>query len=145
VIWGFDGGKLVKGRKRHVGTDTLGLVLGLAVTEANLSDKAGAQLVATQFLGRYPRLWKLFADQAYGGPDLATWLGDMGGWELEIVRGREGQRGFAVQPQRWIVERTLGWLNQYRRLSKDYEELPATSEAMIRIAMLHVMLNRLDK
>jgi putative transposase len=145
VIWGFDGGKLVKGRKRHVGTDTLGMLLGLVVTEANLGDRAGAKLVAAQFVGRFPRLAKLFADQGYGGPDLAAWLAERGGWELEIVRGEDGQRGFVVQAKRWIVERTLGWLNQYRRLSKDYEELPVTSEAMIRIAMIHVMLKRLAK
>lgn len=144
MIWGFDGGKLVKGRKRHVGTDTLGMLLGLAVTEANLGDREGAKLVAAQFVGRFPRLLKLFADQNYSGPDLAEWLADVGGWELEIVRAQAGQRGFAVQPKRWIVERSLGWLNLYRRLSKEYEELPSSSEAMIRIAMIHMMLNRLD-
>ena len=122
----------------------MGMLLGLAVTEANLSDKAGAKLVLTQCLGRYPRLEKLFADHGYGGVDLAAWAMDTGGWELEIVRGQAGQIGFAVQPKRWIVERTLGWLNLYRRLSKDYEELPSSSEAMIRIAMIHIMLNRLD-
>ena len=68
----------------------------------------------------------------------------LGGWELETVRGREGQVGFEVQAKRWIVERTFGWLNRYRRLSKDYEELPATSEAVIHIAMIHLMLKRLD-
>ncbi len=121
----------------------MGLLLGLAVTEANLGDRQGAKLVAAQFVGRYPRLLKLIADQGYSGPDLADWLAQMGGWEVKVVRGQEGQRGFAVQPKRWIVERTLGWLNQYRRLSKDYEELPATSEAMIRVAMIHLMLKRL--
>jgi putative transposase len=121
------------------------MLLGLVVTEANLGDREGAKLVARQLLGRYPRLLKCFADQGFDGPELAAWLSDLGGWEVEIVRGQAGQRGFVVQVKRWIVERTLGWLNLYRRLSKDYEELPSSSEAMIRIAMIHVMLNRLDK
>jgi putative transposase len=116
----------------------------VVVTEANLGDRAGAKLVAAQLLGRYPRLAKFVADQGYTGEELADWLWAVGGWDLEIVQGQQGQRGFAVQPKRWIVERTLGWLNQYRRLSKEYEELPATSEAMIRIAMIHLMLKRLD-
>jgi putative transposase len=144
VIWGFDGGKRVKGRKRHVGVDTLGLLHGLAVTEANLNDREGAKLVAASLVGRYSRLITIFADQGFRGEDLANWLWELGGWELEIVRGQAGQRGFAVQPKRWIVERTLGWLNNYRRLSKEYEEMPATSEAMIRLALIHRMLNYLD-
>lgn len=120
------------------------MLLGLVVTEANLGDRAGAKLVAAQLLGRYPRLAKFFADQGYTGEELADWFWEVGGWDLEIVHGEEGQRGFKVQAKRWIVERTLGWLNQYRRLSKDYEELPSSSEAMLRIAMIHLMLKRLD-
>lgn len=114
------------------------------MTEANLGDREGAKLLGELLVGRYPRLVKLYADQGYSGEELAEWLLEVGGWELEIVRGREGQRGFEVQAKRWIVERTLGWLTRYRRLSKEYEELPATSEAMIYIAMIHLMLNRLD-
>ena len=144
MIWGFDGGKQIKGRKRHVATDTLGLLLGIAVTEANLGDRAGAKLVVEPLVGRSPRLVRFYADQGYAGPELAEWLWQLGGWELVVVRGQAGQRGFAVQPKRWIVERTLGWLNQYRRLSKEYEELPASSEAMIRIALIHRMLNYLE-
>lgn len=145
MIWGFDGGKGIKGRKRHVATDTQGLLLGVVVTEANLGDRAGAKLVVEHLVGRYPRLARFYADQAYGGQDLADWLWQVGGWEVEIVRGEAGQQGFAVQPKRWIVERTFGWLNQYRRLSKEYEELPASSEAIIRIALIHRMLKYLEK
>jgi putative transposase len=95
--------------------------------------------------GRFPRLTKLWADAGYGGAPLTTWLAWFGGWVLEIVRGVVGQAGFHVEPKRWIVERTFGWLNYYRRLSKDYEELPETSEVMILIAMTHLMLRRLHK
>lgn len=145
MIWGFDGGKLVKGRKRHVAVDTQGLLVGVAVTEANLSDRAGAKLAVEDLAARYPRLVRFSADQSYSGQDLATWLRLLGGWELEVVRGEEGQQGFAVQPKRWIVERTCAWLNQYRRLSKEYEESPASSEAIIRIALIHRMLSCLEK
>jgi transposase len=145
VIWGFDGGKWIKGRKRHIGTDTLGLLHGLAVTEANLGDREGAKLVVEQVLGRRnPRLVRLLVDQGYAGPDLAAWVLAVSGWTLEVVCKRPGQRGFEVQPKRWIVERTFGWLNYSRRLSKEYEELPSSSEAMIRIAMIQLMLKRLD-
>jgi putative transposase len=145
VIWGVDGGKLVKGRKRHVAIDTQGWLHGLAVTEANLNDREGAKLLVEQLLGRAnPRLLRLLTDQGYDGPDLTAWVLAMSGWAVEVVCKREGQRGFEVQPKRWIAERTLGWLNYYRRLSKDYVELPASSEAMIRIAMIHLMLHRLD-
>jgi transposase len=144
-MWGFDGGKLVKGRKRHLSTDTLGLLHGLVVTEANLGDREGAKLLVEQLLGRRnPRLVKLLVDQGYDGPDLPAWVLAVSGWILEVVSKRVGQRGFEVQPKRWIVERTFGWLNYSRRLSKDYEELPASSEAMIYIAMIHLMLRRLE-
>ena len=144
MIWGYAGGKLVKGRTRHLATDTLGLLLSVVVTEANLGGRAGADLLGEQLVGRFPRLVKLFADSGYSGAELAARLAALGGWDLDTVRGREGQIGFEVQAKRWSVERTFGWLNQYRRLSKDYEELPATSEAVIHIAMIHLMLNRLD-
>ena len=140
---GYDAGKKVKGRKRHLGVDTLGLLLAIVVTSAHVSDPAGARLVAGQLRGRFPRLTRLWADGGYAGAALAAWMLALGGWIFEVVRGRTDQRGFAVIPKRWIVERTFGWLNRYRRLSKDYEELPETSEVMILIAMSHLMLRRL--
>ena len=145
MIWGFDGGKKVKGRKRHLGTDTLGLLHALAVTEANLGDREGAKLLVAQLLERVnPRLAMLLVDQGYDGPDLPAWVVAASGWLVEVVHKRAGQPGFEVQPTRWIVERTFGWLNYSRRLSKDYEELPTSSEAMIYIAMIHLMLKRLE-
>lgn len=139
---GFDGGKNVNGRKRHIGVDTLGLLLAVVVTAADVSDQAGARLMAGQLRWRFPRLRRLWADGGYGGAPLANWLLAFGGWVLEVVRGSRDQRGFQVIPRRWIVERTFGWLNRYRRLSKDYEALPQTSEVMILIAMTHLMLRR---
>ena len=115
------------------------------MTAADVSDHAGARLVAMQLRGRFPRLVKLWADAGYSGPTLASWLLATGSWVLEIVRGVAAQVGFQVQPKRWIIERTFGWLNYYRRLSTDYEELPETSEAMILIAMTHLMLRRVSR
>jgi putative transposase len=107
-----------------------------------VGDRAGARLVGGALRGRFPRLARLWADGGYSGPDLATAVWQLGGWVLEVVRGTIGQDGFQVIPKRWIVERTFGWFNRYRRLSKDYEELPETSEVMILIAMTHLMLQR---
>jgi len=142
---GFDSGKKVKGRKRHLADDMLGLLLMVAVTVADIGDRTGARLVAGGLRGRFPRLLTLFADGGYSGEPLTDWLRSFGGWVLEIVRGSAEQHGFAVQPKRWIVERTLGWLNRYRRLSKNYETHPETSEVMILIAMTHLMVRRLHK
>ena len=121
----------------------LGLVLALVVSEANLADQAGALEVGLALLGRFSRLVTIFVDGAYSGEAWATWFAEVGGWALEVTKRREGARGFEVIPKRWVVERTFGWLNWYRRLSKDYEELPSSSEAFIRLAMIHIMIRRL--
>lgn len=142
---GYEAGKQVTGRKRHLGVDTLGLLLAVVVTGAHVSDAAGARLVSGQLHGRCPRLVRLWADGADAGAALAAWMLDLGGWVLEVVRGRIDQRGFAVIPKRWIVARTFGWLNRYRRLSKDDDELPQTSDVMVLSAMSHRMLRRLRK
>ena len=143
---GFDTGKKIKGRKRHIAVDTLGLLLVIVVTAADVGDRTGARLLAGGLRReRFARLLTVFADAGYGGQPLTDWLRDFGGWALEIVRGLKDQDGFDVQPKRWIVERTFGWLNRYRRLSKDYEGYPETSEVMILIAMTHLMVRRLRK
>ena len=137
---------MVNGRKRHIAVDTLGLLLAVVVTAADVGDRDGARLLAGELQrGRFPRLVRLWADQGYRGPELAAYLWQIGHWVLEVVRRQAGQQGFVVIPKRWIVERTFGWLNRYRRLSKDYEELPETSEVMILIAMTHLMLQRCRK
>jgi putative transposase len=142
---GYDGGKRVKGRKRHLAVDTLGLLLVIVVTAANVGDRTGARLVAGGLAGRFARLVTLFADAGYHSQPLTDWLRTLGGWTLEIVRGVTNQEGMRVEPKRWIVERTFGWLNRYRRLSKDYETHPETSEVMILIAMTHLMARRVRK
>lgn len=142
---GYDGGKRVKGRKRHLAVDTLGLLLVVVVTAANVGDRTGARLVAGGLVGRFTRLLTLFADAGYHSQPLTEWLRTLGGWTLEIVRGVTNRDGVRVEPKRWIVERTFGWLNRYRRLSKDYEAYPETSEVMILIAMTHLMARRVRK
>lgn len=127
--------------------DTLGFVLAVVVTAANVSDPAGARLVLACMRHRFSRLRVIWADSAYGGT-LIAWVKGLRRWHkirLEIVKRAAATPGFVVQPHRWIVERTFGWFNRYRRLSKDYEYLPQTSEAMIHVTMIHIMTRRLAR
>jgi transposase len=143
---GFDGGKLVKGRKRHLLVDTLGLVWMVVVTAANVSDQRGARLLFARLAGaleRTRRLILIWVDGTYEGIDFQKWVMDTYGWILETIKRSDKQKGFVLLPKRWVVERTWGWLNWYRRLSKDYETLPETSETMIYVAMIRLMLKRL--
>lgn len=130
------------GRKRHLVVDTLGLLLAVAVHAADVQDRDGARLVLLRLVGRFPRLWVIWADGGYAG-QLLVWALVTGGWIIELVKRPPGATGFAVLPKRWVVERTFAWLGRNRRLSKDYEALPETSEAWIRVAMIHLMLKRL--
>ena len=124
--------------------DTLGLILAVAVHTADIQDREGAKLVLARLNGRFPRVGLIWADGGYTGK-LLEWALVTGGWVIEIVKRPKGTHTFAVLPKRWIVERTFAWLGRSRRLSKDYEGLPATSEAIIRIAMIHLMLKRLTR
>lgn len=149
-------GKKIYGRKRHVLVDTLGLLLAVKVHSAGFVDRRGAPLLLQELRGRFPRLSHLFADNGYTGP-LVAWIKDLLGWETEIVPKPERwalkdgelvrlpgpKGGFQVQRQRWKVERTLGWLIRYRRLARDYEGLPSSSEALIQIASIRLFLTRL--
>ena len=138
------GEKKVTGRKRHLLVDTLGFILKVIVTAANLSDGAGARQVLAAVRPRLLGLTKLWADSAYQG--VVKWLAaHWAAVSLEIVKGRPEQVGFEVQPKRWIVERTFGWLNYWRRLSKDYEYLHRSSESMIYVASIRIMLRRIVK
>ena len=141
---GYDAGKKVKGRKRHLVVDTLGLVLAVVVHAASIQDRDGAKLVIALLKDRFPRLKLIWADGGYAG-QLIKWVASFGNWVLEIVKRSDDQKGFVVLPRRWVVERTFAWLSRYRRLSKDYEFLPESSEAMIYIAMIHIMVRRLAK
>jgi len=145
-VRGYDAGKKINGRKRHIVVDTLGLVLALVVHPANVQDYDGAVLVLGilgRLKARFNRLKVIFADSAYGRNDLPGCVKCAFGWLLQTVLRPAKVKGFVVLPKRWIVERTFGWLGRYRRHSKDYERNTASSEAMIYIAMTHIMLRRL--
>ena len=139
---GYDAGKKVKGRKRHLIVDTMGLVLLVIVHRANIQDRDGAKLVLAALKGRLSRLTLIWADSAYAG-QLVTWVQRHVRCVLEIIKRNPSSQGFEVLPRRHVVERTFGWLCRYRCLSKDYERLPTTSETFIYIAMTHLMLKRL--
>lgn len=142
---GYDAGKKVTGRKRHLAVDTLGLILALVVHGADWQDHDGACLVLMRLKDRFRRLKVIFADSAYGRNDLPEWVRTTFGWILQTVLRPVGVKDFVVLPKRWIVERTFGWLGKYRRHSKDYERNPASSEAMIYIAMIDLMSRRLER
>jgi putative transposase len=142
---GYDGGKKINGRKRHVFVDTLGLLLAVVVTSAALDDGAAAPLVLAQLdNARCPRLTKIWADNKYRNHELDRWLEkNRGHWELEIKSRPEEAIGFAPVPKRWVVERTFAWLGRYRRHSRDYERLTKSSTSMLRVSSIHLMLRRL--
>jgi putative transposase len=143
---GYDAHKNVKGRKRHLLVNTLGLPLSIYVTSADVQDRVGAQCLLAGIKVLLPRLKKIWADGAYTGEKLARWCKEHGGWELQIVeRSSADTEGFAVLPHRWIVERTLGWLMRNRRLSKDYERKVQTSERLMEVAMIRLILRRLAR
>lgn len=141
---GYDSAKKVNGRKRHIVVDILGLILAVVVHKGNIQDRDGAKIVLSKIIGVYPRLKLIWADQGYCG-QLIDWVKVTCNWILEIVKRPSGMKCFEVLPHRWVVERTFGWLSKYRRLSKDYECLTETSEAMIYIAMIRLMVRRLAR
>src|SRR3954453_1348474 len=143
-VKGFDAGKKVKGRKRHIVVDTLGLLIAVVVTSANVQDYHGAKPALSRAKDRSPRLEVVWADGIYEKRWLIDWVRTECGWELTIIKRSDKDKGFKLLPKRWVVERTFGWLGRYRRLSKDYERLLETSEAMIQMAMIHIMVRRLE-
>ena len=157
---GYDGGKKVNGRKRHLLVDTLGLLLKVVVHPANMQDRDGAKLVLAHLRRQFPRLRHLWADQGYTGP-IVDWIKEQLGWIVEVVE-RSPRRGFVVAPdgqvqrvtlpavceplpRRWVVERALAWIGRYRRMSKDYERLPSTSEALVYLTSIRLLLARLTR
>jgi putative transposase len=155
---GYDGAKKLSGRKRHLLVDTLGLVLGVVVHPANIQDRASAPWLLHQVQPSVPRLELIWADSAYLGP-LQTWVWQTFGWSLRVVErpGGRGQwlradqeppiriPGFHLLPRRWVVERTFAWIGRNRRMSKEYEFLPTTSETWVYLSMLRLMLKRLAR
>ncbi len=139
---GFDAGKHVYGRKRHILVDTLGLLLVVVVTAASVQDASSAPVHTPRLRDQFPRLQKVIADAGYK-QQFIDWFAHTLGWLVDIVSRMSHQRGFQVLPKRWIVERTFAWFNSYRRLSKDYEYYLSSSEAMIYLASIRLMLRRL--
>jgi putative transposase len=163
---GYDGGKKLSGRKRHLLVDTMGLLLKVVVHAANIQDREGVPLLLEPVQGHFPRISLVWVDNGYTGTG-RTWIKEHMGWEVVVVshprrpRGMwvwpgmeitpemlaafERPRGFRHLPRRWVVERTLAWIGRYRRMSKDYEYLTSSSEAMVYLTMLRLMLTRLAK
>jgi transposase len=135
---------LIKGKKRHVLVDTLGLLLHALVTSADVQDRDGGLMVLSTMFGQFPFLEKLFADSAYAGPLFHDGLASvMPGLVTEIVRRSDRAKGFVVVHKRWIVERTIGWLGRCRRLAKDWENLNRNALAFLRLASIRLMLRKL--
>jgi len=142
---GYDGGKKIKGRKRHLLVDTLGLLLAVLITSAGLDDGVAAPLLLCHVTPQdFPRLVTIFADQKYHNHALDAWMAThRTGWRIEVKARPEGIKGFTPLEKRWVIERTNAWHGRYRRNSKDYERSVESSTAMIQISNIHLMRNRL--
>ena len=139
---GIDGNKKIKGRKEHIVVDTLGLPMSVAVHEANLHDSKGAPMAIEKMEYKFPGLKKILADGGYQG-SLGDWVAERFGWAVEVVlRPDECPTKFQVLPKRWIVERSFSWLENFRRLTIDYEYLAETAESMVQLAFAQIMLNK---
>jgi transposase len=141
---GYDAGKKIKGKKRHILVDTVGLLLHAVVHPADIQDRDGGVLVLSTLFGMYPFLLKLFLDGGYQGPQFhsaaAAILPQL---SVEIVKRSDQAKGFEVLPKRWVVERTFAWLGRCRRLAKDFENLTRNAVAFLRLASIRLMLRRL--
>ena len=142
---GFDAGKKIKGRKRHIITDTQGHLVGLRVHTADIQDRDGAVEVLTSIRALYPWLRHVFADGGYAGDKLKKRLQKIGKWTLEIIKRSDKAKGFEILPRRWVVERTFAWLGRCRRLAKDFEKSIASAEAWITIAHIRMLTRRLAR
>lgn len=142
---GYDGGKKINGRKRHLLVDTLGLLLVVLITSAGLDDGAAAPILLGHVTPQdFPRLVTIFADQKYHNHALDAWMAEhRAGWHIDVKRRPAGTKGFTPLEKRWVIERTNAWPGRYRRNSKDYERSIESSTAMIQISHIHLMLNRL--
>ena len=139
---GFDAGKKINGRKRHIAVDTLGLLICVVVTSAGVQDRTAARNLLARLKHTCPSLRHLWADSGYTGT-LLDWAKSLFGITIEIVAKLAGQTGFVVLHRRWVVERTLAWINRHRRCVRDYERLPEHHEAFVRWAMIRTMTKRL--
>ena len=142
---GFDGGKVIKGRKRHIAVDTIGCVLVVVVHAANIHDSKGARRVLKALFSIVKTIKKIWADGGYRGADFIQWVKEQFDCVLEIVKKEENVEGFHLLPRRWVVERTFAWLSRFRRLSKDYERKPTSSAGHVYVASIRLMLRRIMK
>jgi transposase len=142
---GFDAGKRIKGRKRHIVTDTEGFLLDVRVHEANIQDPHGAVPLLRNLRRRFPGLRHIFADRIYRGDQLLNAVADCGPWTIEIVERPSGVKGFQLLPRRWVVERTFAWLGRSRRLTKDFERTIASATAWILLASIRLLSRRLAR
>ncbi|MDQ7077180.1 MAG: IS5 family transposase [Robiginitomaculum sp.] len=142
---GHDAGKKIKGRKRHIVTDTNGFLVGLVVHEASVQDRDGAIPVLQSIRRFYPFLRHIFADGGYAGPKLRNALKTKGHWTIQIVKRSDKAKGFEVIPRRWVVERTFAWLGRCRRLAKDYEASIESSTAWTLIAHIRILIRRIAR
>ncbi|WP_374763751.1 IS5 family transposase [Yunchengibacter salinarum] len=142
-VSGYDAGKKIKGRKRHIITDTLGLMLFVLVHAADIQDRDGAPDLLKAIRHRFPWLRHVFADGGYAGDKLRSALAGCGEWTVEIIRRSDAAKGFQILPRRWVVERTFGWFGRCRRLAKDWEKSVKSATAWVTIASIRVMTRRL--
>ncbi len=141
---GFDAAKRIKGRKRHLLVDVLGLLLGVVVTPASCPEREGGKAVLERVAGWFARLRKIWVDGGYTGEDFAGWVKKYHPKaEVEVVKRSDDVTGFKVLPRRWVVERTFGWLMRHRRLVRDYERTVSSAEAWIQLALIRLQLRRL--
>ncbi len=144
-VCGYDAGKKIKGRKRHIVTDTLGLMLFVLIHATNIQDRDGACDLIKAIRYRFPWLRHIFADGAYAGQKLRAELERHGDWTIEIIKRSDIANGFEVLPRRWVVERTFAWLGRCRRLAKDWERTIESSTAWAFIASIRIMTRRLAR
>lgn len=144
-VRGYDAGKRIKGRKRHIVTDTLGLLVGIVVHGADIQDRDGAPAVLEAINATYPLLRHVFADGGTAGPRLKGALGQIGRWTLQIVKRSDSAQGFELLPRRWVVERTFAWLGRCRRMAKDWEKTIASAKAWLLIAHIRHLIRLLAR
>ncbi|MDE2238807.1 MAG: IS5 family transposase [Rhodospirillales bacterium] len=142
---GFDAGKKIKGRKRHIVTDTLGNLVGLVIHSADIQDRDGAPAVLKSIRRKYPRLRHVFADGGYAGPKLKGRLEKTGKWTMQIVKRSDTAEGFELLPRRWVVERTFAWLSRCRRLAKDFEATIASATAWVLLAHIRILTRKVTR
>ena len=140
---GFDAGKKINGRKRHILTDTEGFPVGAVVHPADVQDRDGAPEVLAAIRHSFPWLRHVFADGAYAGDKLATALDKIGTWTIEIVKRSDRAKGFELLPRRWVVERTFAWLGRNRRLAKDFERTIQSATAWLYMASVQLLTRRI--